>query len=526
MRNYKSLDAYKYFIDGWVLEASWKLYGDIVLMTGRVKHSYAASLTPLRPWVAIRKNGIVEYGHCTCMAGLAETCSHIAAMLYWLETAVRIRRDATCTSKPNVWLPPSMPAACHQVPYLTMEELEQTASQRKKVESSKWKEMLADQTPTEQDLAELFSDLSQDENRKPAILSLTAEYSERFATPSDYLPPLLQGLYEPEFLDLNYIELLEKVENVCREPVSEEQVSRLEELTRGQAKNRQWFKYRAGRITASQLHQVCHTNPHQPSLSLVRRVCYPESYSFTTAATLYGSNHEQEAIQAYKSRMSGHSGLNIKTCGLFVDLEAPYLGASPDALVHCTCCGLGVVEVKCPWSARDSESLEEVAEQQKDFCLRKLTTGSLQLSTDHPYYLQCQLQLHITRRAYCDFVVWHSAGLHVERIHPVDQHLNLVKAAQFFRLCILPELAGKWYTRSHTLLPANELEDEDDPGTWCYCQESKGGDMVGCDNKNCAIKWFHVSCLQMAAVPSGKWFCPTCHPTQGVQKAKKPLNIA
>ena len=461
------------------------------------------------------------------MAGLAETCSHVAAMLYWLETAVRIRRDATCTSKPNMWLPPSMPMACSQVPYLTMEELEKTASQRNKVStsSSKWKEMVAKQAPTQQELAELLSDLSKDTNRKPAILSLTEEYCERFTTASDHLPPLLQDLYEPDYLDLNYTQLLGKVENVCREAISEEQVSHLEELTRGQAKNKQWFKYRAGCITASQFHQVCHTDPHQPSLSLVRKVCYPESYRFTTDATAYGSTHEDQAIEAYKSRMDGHVGLNIKACGLFVDRKAPYLGASPDALVHCTCCGLGIVEVKCPWSARDAASLEEVAEQQKDFCLQKTATGSLHLATDHPYYLQCQLQLHVTRRAYCDFAVWHSAGLHVERIAPVDQQLNLVKADHFFRLCILPELAGKWYTRSHTILPTDELADdadEDDPGTWCYCQESRGGDMVGCDNKNCPIKWFHVSCLQMAAVPSGKWFCPTCHPAQGVQKAKKP----
>ena len=29
-----------------------------------------------------------------------------------------------------------------------------------------------------------------------------------------------------------------------------------EELTRGQASNKQWFKYRAGRITASQIYEV------------------------------------------------------------------------------------------------------------------------------------------------------------------------------------------------------------------------------------------------------------------------------
>ena len=53
-------------------------------------------------------------------------------------------------------------------------------------------------------------------------------------------------------------------------------------------------------------------------------------------------------------------------------------------------------------------------QEQKKFCLQRLETGSLQLSRDHPYYLQCQLQMHVTRRQYCDFVVWYDAGLHVE----------------------------------------------------------------------------------------------------------------
>ena len=90
--------------------------------------------------------------------------------------------------------------------------------------------------------------------------------------------------------------------------------------------------------------------------------------------------------------------------------------------------------------------------------------------------------------------------------------------------------SGKWYTRSCAILPSkssNEEDiDEEDPGTWCYCQESKGGDMVGCDNRNCPIKRFQVICLQMSTVPLGRWFCPTCHPNKAVQKAKKPsLNI-
>lgn len=147
-------------------------------------------------------------------------------------------------------------------------------------------------------------------------------------------------------------------------------------------------------------------------------VCYPETHSFTSAATSYGCSHEDEAKETYKTRMTGHADFTIKPCGFYIDQEAPYLGASPDALVECTCCGVGVLEVKCPWCAKDSQSLEDVSEQRKEFCLKRQEGGSLQLSTDHPYYLQCQLQIHVTRRAYCDFVVWHEAGVHIERLLP------------------------------------------------------------------------------------------------------------
>lgn len=95
--------------------------------------------------------------------------------------------------------------------------------------------------------------------------------------------------------------------------------------------------------------QVSHTNPDQPSLSLLRKICYPQEYKFTSTATIYGCTHEKEAIEVYKSKMTGHSGFIIKSCGFIVDEENPFLGASPDGLIECTCCGCGVLEVKCPF---------------------------------------------------------------------------------------------------------------------------------------------------------------------------------
>ena len=55
VKNYDSLQSFRFFISGWVLEVEWKKYSEegIVLIIGKVRHSYAANKTPLRPWVLV-----------------------------------------------------------------------------------------------------------------------------------------------------------------------------------------------------------------------------------------------------------------------------------------------------------------------------------------------------------------------------------------------------------------------------------------------------------------------------------------
>ena len=177
-------------------------------------------------------------GHCDCMARLAETCSHVVTILYWLETAVRIREETTCTSKPNLWLPPSMPATCHQVAYCTMEELEQISSHKNVSQSNSGSVSTNNvaQAPSQEELEELYPDLSKYTNRKPAMLTLISPYTDCFIQSSDHLPPLLQDLYDPKNLILSYDQLFKKYNNVCKDSVTESQVQHLE-ITRGQTKN-------------------------------------------------------------------------------------------------------------------------------------------------------------------------------------------------------------------------------------------------------------------------------------------------
>ena len=79
--------------------------------------------------------------------------------------------------------------------------------------------------------------------------------------------------------------------------------------------------------------------------------------------------------------------------------------------------------------------------------------GHLQLRKSHSDYYQVQQQLFsVPGIKYCEFLVCaidgkKSMNLIVLRIYPDLQHWNLVlpKLETFWRICILPEILGRWY---------------------------------------------------------------------------------
>merc|ERR1711976_310776 len=65
------------------------------------------------------------------------------------------------------------------------------------------------------------------------------------------------------------------------------------------------------------------------------------------------------------------------------------------------------------------------------------------------------------------------------------------------------------------LIKGNDPDLEDmpiDPNepTYCVCKQVSYGHMIGCDNLDCAIEWFHFGCVGLTVKPKGKWYCPQC----------------
>ena len=61
--------------------------------------------------------------------------------------------------------------------------------------------------------------------------------------------------------------------------------------------------------------------------------------------------------------------------------------------------------------------------------------------------------------------------------------------------------------------------DPDEP-TYCICNSISYGDMIGCDNDDCEIEWFHFCCVNLTHKPKGKWYCPRCS-AERKEKGKK-----
>ena len=257
-------------------------------------------------------------------------------------------------------------------------------------------------------------------------------------------------------------------------------------------------------------HGLQAANPGNLSRSLIKRICYPATARFTTAATTWGCEHETEAVTAHETIITtSHTNVSVShSPGLHINPCFPHLGAFPDAIIECSCHGRGMVEVKCPYCKRGSP-MEDTADDPK-FCLQKNSDGVLSLKTSHQYYYQVQTQLFVSGLPYCDFVVFSgSNNIFIQRIVPDNEFWEVANdhVRQFYISGILPELVGKWYTRL-------SVRTEDAPPAdtlFCYCRKpATDVDMLVCCEATCKIGRYHRQCLGLKTVPKRLWRCPDC----------------
>lgn len=71
------------------------------------------------------------------------------------------------------------------------------------------------------------------------------------------------------------------------------------------------------------------------------------------------------------------------------------------------------------------------------------------------------------------------------------------------------ELVQTTVTETDTNSQVDWTYDPNEP-RYCICNQVSYGEMVGCDNQDCPIEWFHYGCVGLTEAPKGKWYCPQC----------------
>ena len=163
------------------------------------------------------------------------------------------------------------------------------------------------------------------------------------------------------------------------------------------------------------------------------------------------------------------------------------------------------MEIKCPYCTTKSDPKSAAF----------LKDGSL--SSSHQYYYQIQTLMLACEMEFGDFIVCtflnDTRTLFMQRIEIDVDFLTqcIMKSGDFYKVAIMPELLGKFFTRSCVMTTIDGREEAN--YKYCYCKEELGGQMVHCDNDDdCPYgEWFHLSCLKLKNVPRVKqWYCPQC----------------
>ncbi|XP_078655620.1 uncharacterized protein LOC144902215 [Branchiostoma floridae x Branchiostoma belcheri] len=283
---------------------------------------------------------------------------------------------------------------------------------------------------------------TRDRKRKGTDKSKEARRKSKYAKntgPDCHYGPNAQ---QPEVDSATLSKLCEQVSS--RLSVTGEEQAMYEEKTRQQASSSLWGNLRKERLTASKFGELCKRRRTTPCARIVTDMLYKGP--ITSAALRWGKVHEDDAIKAYVEQ-TGHK---VSPCGLIISTEHGFLAATPDGKVEQSNGEIGLLEVKCPYSAvKGPQPLTplEAAKQFKSFPLQEVN-GTLQLPKKHDYYYQIQGQLKIAKLQWADFAVWTPAGIHIQRISQDEVFWNTAMFPNlkwFFYNCMLPELACPRY---------------------------------------------------------------------------------
>ena len=161
-------------------------------------------------WIITEKDGTINCAHCLGRkAGLAESCSHIASVLFYLEAWTKVNGKLSCTQMLCTWI---LPSFGKKVEYANASEINFKSANKMKADLNANIDRLHEvlQKPThlsgkcarksqvpalsKPEMDSLFCKLSK-YHTKPVLLSLISPYTDSYVLPSCNIP-IVMSLFD------------------------------------------------------------------------------------------------------------------------------------------------------------------------------------------------------------------------------------------------------------------------------------------------------------------------------------------
>ena len=506
---YKIRKANSYFKSGFVHQIRVKeLIDDKVLITGTVTPSQRVRDEHKSVWIICDKSGKILSGYCSCTAGLSNCCNHLIAVLYKVEYAnTHGLTNPACTDTPCSWNNKSnVDIEAKRVKDIYIESHNRSKLKPHFSIDSKEKQTFdpragADRTVTQEQKTSFLTKVKDLLPNAVLNISFAPALDEDVPDPLPEIAESISGETDSLPEDELVAKYFEKLS------FSDRQLHELEKSTRSQSKSTAWYKQRKGRITASKFREVfTKVNTLSKSQSkganceitpLLVILLYQKDIS-SLSPTKWGIDHEDTAKESFFTEFTKiHNNCKMISCGLFVSKSHPYICASPDALVLCSCCKKACVEVKCSYSIRN----QSVLEAWNETSFLEKAYGKIQLKRNHKYYTQIIGQLAMTECEQCYFVVWTTVGppfveiIKFDEAHWQDVLRNLVVFYKSYMCKVLLGIRPICFCPNcdKPCLEPNEI-DEDNENSICY--------------DSCGM-WYHWSCVNVQSEEI-KFVCFTC----------------
>lgn len=227
---------------------------------------------------------------------------------------------------------------------------------------------------------------------------------------------------------------------------SSEERERIARETVLQSESSEWLELRRNILTASNFGRVIKRRPDISCQNMVKDLLYKKSIEHVQSIK-HGKDSEKIALE----QLSRQENVEILPCGLYIDPDVPYFGATPDGITND---GM-IVEIKCPKTSHEV-GLEKAVKEKKITFYKIKNDETWEINKQHNWFYQIQGQLHVTRKTKCLFGIWSGPNFPIktEVIKRDDEYWSTKmqkKLNDFYLHCLLPELIDPRHTRKMTI---------------------------------------------------------------------------